>query len=297
MLTSCLADDEVVVHAQNAQREAQRRIFFDELVRRFQGSAYAHAYAILGDAQLAEDAVQEGFLAAYQLLPQLRRPQAFAAWLRRIIHTQCRRLLDQERRFTPSPELAAELAATEPSPHALLEYSELQKAIDSTIKSLPQSQQAPVTLYYLDDYSQVEIARTLNLSLAAVKKRLERARNEMEMRMQSMAQEYLNTTAQGHAETTGQFSRLMDSAAEEGQYVLLETLLMEGMDVDEQDANGQTLLHWAAAQGHVEAVELLLRYGADATRGDHTGRTPLQLAVEGRHAEVAKLLRQVALQR
>jgi ankyrin repeat protein len=147
-------------------------------------------------------------------------------------------------------------------------------------------------LYYLDNYSQLEIAKILKLSLAAVKKRLERARYHLEERMRGMAQEYLQSTPQGRRVTVELFTTFMEAAAAEGQYVLLETLLLEGMDVDEPDSNGQTILHWAAKEGHLQAVELLLNYHADSARRDHTGRTPLQLAVEGRHSEVAKRLRQ-----
>jgi RNA polymerase sigma factor (sigma-70 family) len=284
-------DELLVVRAQAAETEAQRRTLFAELVFRYQEMAYGYTFALLGDVQLAEDVTQEAFLTAYQLLPQLREPQAFPAWLRRIVHSHCHRLLKQGKLSMQSLEVAGELAAEQPSPQMILEQLELQDAVQATIGSLPKSQQAPVELYYLGDYSQQEIADRLNLSLAAVKKRLERARYRLHERMRGMAQEYLQSRAQIGGITADLFTSLMDAAALEGQYIHLEMLFLEGLDVNEQDANGQTLLHWAARAGHLGAVELLLTYHPDLTRRDHAGQTALQLAMENGHTLVAERLR------
>ena len=45
---------------------------YEPIVRRFQDMAVAYGYATLGDWQLAEDAAQEAFIAAYCELPALR---------------------------------------------------------------------------------------------------------------------------------------------------------------------------------------------------------------------------------
>ena len=65
---------------------------YGELVRRFQNMAYGYAYSILGDFHLAEDAVQEAFLDAYQKLTDLQNPEAFPGWFRRIVFKYCDRL-------------------------------------------------------------------------------------------------------------------------------------------------------------------------------------------------------------
>ena len=64
---------------------------FDRIVRRFQDLAFACAYGVLGDFGQAEDAAQEAFLTAWRHLDQLRTPEAFPGWLRRIVLTHCRR--------------------------------------------------------------------------------------------------------------------------------------------------------------------------------------------------------------
>ena len=51
----------------------------------------AGAVRLLGDFHLAEDAAQEAFVGAYQDLPKLREPAAFASWFRRLVAARCSR--------------------------------------------------------------------------------------------------------------------------------------------------------------------------------------------------------------
>src|SRR5918992_97764 len=96
----------------------ERHEAFGELVARFQDMAFACAYAVLGDFYLAEDAAQESFITAWQSLHQLRTPEAFPGWLRRIVLTRCNRLTRGKRlQFVPL-ELAAETPSAAPDPHA-----------------------------------------------------------------------------------------------------------------------------------------------------------------------------------
>src|SRR3954463_9589919 len=64
---------------------------FGQLVLRFQDLALAYAGAVLGERAGAEDAVQDAFVDAWRLLAQLREPEAFPGWLRRIVFKHCDR--------------------------------------------------------------------------------------------------------------------------------------------------------------------------------------------------------------
>lgn len=79
-------------------------------------------------------------------------------------------------------------------------------------------------------------------------------------------------------------------AARIGQLCLVEAMVMDGIDVNETDANGRTLLHWAAGNGHAEAVELLLKCGADRTIKDKGGRTAADVAKQCRYQTLSLLL-------
>jgi RNA polymerase sigma factor (sigma-70 family) len=283
-----------VSRLQNADSPEQRRLLFDELMAEHGASAYRYAFALLGDAQWAEDATQEAFLTVYRQIHQLRQPEAFAGWLRRIVHSQCHRLLRARDNTAAMCQLPDQVPAAQPLPEHLVEQQELQERVWAAIASLPETERTPVALYYLDGQPQRQIASDLDLSLAAVKKRLERARHRLAERIGALAQEYRHTTTRSNTPAPDSLSTLLGAAALEGQYVLLETLLVEGMDVNEADANGETLLHWAAREGHLDAVELLLSYHPDLARPDASGRTALDVAMAAGQRSVAARLRQYA---
>jgi len=110
---------------------------FGLLVHRFQDMAYASAYALIGDAHLAEDATQEAFLQAYFDLPMLREPAAFPGWFRRIVFKHGDRLTRGKRaalvpftrrRFVPDFALG---------PPALAERRELHAFVRTEVNRLP----------------------------------------------------------------------------------------------------------------------------------------------------------------
>jgi DNA-directed RNA polymerase specialized sigma24 family protein len=85
-----------VVRAKAGDAEA-----FTWLVNRFQYLAVGYAYTALGDSHLAQDAVQEAFIAAYLNLPRLKEPEAFPGWLRSTVRHCCLRVLRRGRRCLP----------------------------------------------------------------------------------------------------------------------------------------------------------------------------------------------------
>lgn len=152
---------------------------FAELVRRHQAMAFGYARAILRDAHLAEDAVQEAFLAAYRDLAKLEDASSFPAWLRGIVRHQCGRC--RRRRRVPTAPLAAALAvaAEAPGPDRQVEEREGLARLRAAIAALPQPQREVATLCYLGDYSQGEIAAFLGLPVTTVNNQLHTARQRL----------------------------------------------------------------------------------------------------------------------
>ncbi|KAG5596666.1 hypothetical protein H5410_037898 [Solanum commersonii] len=79
-------------------------------------------------------------------------------------------------------------------------------------------------------------------------------------------------------------------AANRGDDLLLSQLLKKGMDANESDSNGRTVLHLAASKGSVECILLLLDFGSDPNRIDSEGNVPLWDAMVGKHEAAIKLL-------
>ena len=157
----------------------ERHEAFGELVARFQDMAFGCAYAVLGDFYLAEDAAQESFITAWQSLHQLRTPEAFPGWLRRVVLTRCNRLTRGKRlQFVPL-ESAAETPSAAPDPHAAAEQGETRGRVLEAVRALPENELLVTTLFYVNEYTQAEIGEFLQLPLTTVNKRLHSARRRL----------------------------------------------------------------------------------------------------------------------
>jgi RNA polymerase sigma factor (sigma-70 family) len=155
---------------------AEQHEAFCELVRIFQDMAYACAYAVLGDFHLAEDAAQEAFITAWQKLGQLRQPEAFAGWFRRIVLTECNRLTRGKRLRIMLGDDGTRVPSDHASPQTVLERDELTKVVFAAIKEMPEKERLAVILFYVKEYSQSDISAFLEVPLTTVAKRLYSAR-------------------------------------------------------------------------------------------------------------------------
>jgi RNA polymerase sigma factor (sigma-70 family) len=172
--------EQLVNNARNGRNSKEsRQQAFAELVGQFYETAFRWAYTRLNDADLAQDAVQEAFVVAYQKLAQLKEPKSFAGWFKQIVLSQAYRLLRDTRPLTHAVQLNQEMAAPEPSLAALVENDELKEKVMTAVHALPEKEQIVTRMFYLNGYSQKEIARLLELPLTTVKKRLQYARRNL----------------------------------------------------------------------------------------------------------------------
>jgi RNA polymerase sigma factor (sigma-70 family) len=149
---------------------------FCELVKAFQDMAYAYAYVRLGDFSLAEDVAQEAFLSAWRNLGQLREPDAFPGWLKRILLTECNRLTRKKRVPTTLLDDAANVPSACQHPQTTIERNELRQSIVKDIKRLPMNEQTVFVLFYIHECSQADIGAFLGVPQTTVTKRLYSAR-------------------------------------------------------------------------------------------------------------------------
>ena len=94
---------------------------FVELTQRFQHFAFGSALALVHDFQLAEDVVQEAFVAAWSALPALDDPGAFPGWLRTIVRHHAFRVLRRKQLEAVPLTAADDVPSDEPLPDHRLE--------------------------------------------------------------------------------------------------------------------------------------------------------------------------------
>jgi RNA polymerase sigma-70 factor (ECF subfamily) len=170
-----------VIQAQQGSDEA-----FTRLVEEHQTHVYNLCYRMLGEPEAAEDAAQESFLRAYQNLQRYDRNRPFATWLLSIAAHYC---IDRLRRrklsvFSLDEEnddgVAFEIAdPASPNPGAESVKREERDRLHILLKDLDATDRAAIVLRYWNDYSEIEIADSLNLTVSAVKSRLHRARRAL----------------------------------------------------------------------------------------------------------------------
>ena len=175
--------DSVIRASDSSAALSDRHNAFGELVIHFQDLAFAYSFAVLGDAYLAEDVAQEAFISAWHLLPQLREPEAFPGWFKRILRTQCNRLLRNKRLQFVSSEAATHKQVADPGPAHLAEYRQLFDKVLKAIKELPDKQRLVTMLFYVNGYTQDDIGRFLDVPISTVNKRLYTARERLKEQM------------------------------------------------------------------------------------------------------------------
>jgi RNA polymerase sigma-70 factor (ECF subfamily) len=159
---------------------------FNQLVLLYQSMAYNIAYRILSDPDAAADATQDAFISAFKAMRKFRGG-SFKAWILRIVTNACYDQLRSKKR-RPSESLDALdidqdhigfMRDKSERPDEYVQRQQLNRAIQSSIESLPVEQRAVVVLSDVQGLSYQEIAEVLDLSLGTVKSRLSRARAKL----------------------------------------------------------------------------------------------------------------------
>jgi RNA polymerase sigma-70 factor (ECF subfamily) len=147
-----------------------------ELYDRVGRIAYGLALRVLRDEQLAEDAVQEGFLAVWRSAATFRPERAKAStWILTLVHRRAVDLVRREERRRTEPlgeEMAAGIGevaeATDEAAWLRFERERVQTAL----RQLPDVQREALELAYYGGFSQSELAQRLGVPLGTIKSRM-----------------------------------------------------------------------------------------------------------------------------
>lgn len=162
---------ELVRRAQSGEEGAQR-----ELIVAYQHRVAGFVYAMTSRSDMVEDLSQQVFIKMIRALDRLQAPAQFESWLFRLARNTCIDFLRRQklrRIFTPfAPE-----HENVPEPEGAVDTEELD-ALRHALDQLRPQDRALLALVQ-EGRSHAEIAATLNSSVAAVKARLHRAREQL----------------------------------------------------------------------------------------------------------------------
>jgi RNA polymerase sigma-70 factor (ECF subfamily) len=160
--------DEELMEAIGAGDEAALGALYD----RFGRVAYGVALRILRDRSLAEDAVQEAFLAIWRSADSYRRERATpSTWLLTLVHRRAVDLVRREDRRRADPLEESPEAVADDVPEAAAVRAD-RIAVQAALRSLPADQRQALELAYYGGYTQSELAERLGVPLGTVKSRM-----------------------------------------------------------------------------------------------------------------------------
>ena len=160
---------------------------FEQLVARNTGRMFAVARRILRDEEAARDCVQDAFLAAYRGFARFEGRSVVTTWLHTIVvhtalaHLKAHAALDQPLDRSGATFDATGCRAEDRAQSLRLAEAELEGALDrgrvrAAIATLPAAHRAVLVLRDIEGYTTNETAQLLEISPAAAKVRLHRAR-------------------------------------------------------------------------------------------------------------------------
>lgn len=167
---------------------------FETLLNRHRGLIVSTAFAIMGDAEDAQDVAQEALATAFQRMGELQEPDRVRNWLVRITRNAAIDAARRRRgpRVVSFEELRSEFDDTSrvdmipdegmnPREHA--ESAQLLSILFSTIESMPPQYREPLVLRVVNGLSYQEISDQLGVTLATTKVRIFRARDQLMVKL------------------------------------------------------------------------------------------------------------------
>jgi RNA polymerase sigma factor (sigma-70 family) len=160
--------DEEVLEAVGRGDDDALGVLYD----RFGRLAYGLAYRVLRDQTLAEDAVQEAFLAVWRSADGYKRERAKpSTWILTVVHRRSVDLVRREDRRRGEPlERAPEPTSAPADEDATLR--DRRAAVQAALTELPGEQRQALELAYYGGLTQSELAERLGVPLGTVKSRM-----------------------------------------------------------------------------------------------------------------------------
>lgn len=151
---------------------------FEEKYNTYGAMLYRISFLYLGNAADAEDILHDVFIKYLYLKKKFNSSEHEKAWLIRITQNSCLDMLKKAGRKNINVD---DLSV------AVQNESDTQQDVIRSVLALPPKYKAVIILYYYNGYSVEEVAHILKISKSAVKKRLQRGREMLEIELEDYA--------------------------------------------------------------------------------------------------------------
>jgi len=161
---------------------------FDELIEKYQKTAYNIALRMLKNPEDAMDISQEAFIKVYKSIKTFNFESAFSTWLYRIVTNTCLDFLRKKNTNvysidnpiqTDDGEIERDIPDSSDGPEAALEKKLTRELVNNAISKLDENHRIVIILRDIQGFSYEEISNILDCSIGTVKSRINRARNNL----------------------------------------------------------------------------------------------------------------------
>jgi RNA polymerase sigma-70 factor (ECF subfamily) len=152
------------------------------LVERYRVDFGRIAEALVGDADLAADALQEAFIRAFRSLETCRDPDRFRPWFYRIVANQCH---DHRRRQRSVP-IDDVVVVAKDTADARLHDDELARRLEQAMEKLTPEQREAFIMKDVEGRSYQEMAELLQTGVDALKMRVHRAKDVLRRQLEDL---------------------------------------------------------------------------------------------------------------
>ena len=175
---------DLVTRAQDGCREA-----FGELVRQFEPTVFAIAVRRLRNEADAAELTQDVFIQALRKLGQLRQPERFAGWLRRItVRMAINRAVRKPPEIASDPVTFGGVKSSRQSPLDDLMANERAGDVWGGLKRLRDLDRKTLVAFYMEGQSLIEMSDRFNSPVGTIKRRLHTARIRLRDELTAMLQ-------------------------------------------------------------------------------------------------------------
>jgi len=175
-----------VLKSQGAPTQAE----FHEAISNRSNRWYSACLKITRNRDLAEDAVQDALLNAWNKRHQFDRSARLDTWIHRIAVNAALQLLRKNRPGVFEP-LEADVAGPSPTPENVRADEELGRDLAAAMQNLSEIERVCFVLKHLEQWRLKEIADELDSNIGTVKQAIFRAVKKLRVRMASLQREAL----------------------------------------------------------------------------------------------------------
>lgn len=168
---------------------------FNEVILTFEKQVYNLAFRIIKNREDAEEVAQDSFVKAYKRIKSFKGNSKFSTWLYRITYNNSLNKISANNRLGFSEELDDDKVNGSISNHGMKQLLDAERKdfIQKALTKMSPQESTLLTLYYQNECELKEIEEITGISKNTAKVQLHRARKRLEVHLQQMLKNELES--------------------------------------------------------------------------------------------------------